>query len=129
MMAAELPESNHVTQSADVNKIAQALREIFNGSRYLSYRYETIISGEPNSGFVFSPEPYKESYAFEVPFFPTKMALRLHNNKWQYIYPPKMCRGEERGLEVRKAITEDGVPIAIVWAVRVDFFPPMPVYF
>jgi hypothetical protein len=129
MMATELPESNHITQSADVSKIAQALREIFVGSHYLSYRYETIISGELNSGFVLSPKPYRESDELAAPFYPTKMALRLLGEKYQYTYCPAARCDEEKGLEVRKAITEDGVPIAIVWAVKVDFSAPMPVYF
>lgn len=49
--------------------------------------------------------------------------------KWNLEYDDSPHKDMRRGLEVRKAITEDG-PIAIIWAAWVPAPPPaMPRFF
>ena len=130
MDAKELPQSELLVTSADINIIAEALRTALEGSMGVGYRYTADIAGGTSSGLVLAPQAYLDAESLPKMLTSTQMAKWLMDKaKWNLEYDEPPNKEMRRGLEVHKAITEDG-PIAIIWAAWVPAPPPpMPRFF
>ena len=129
MHTKELPESEILVRSADINEIAEALRKALEGSLGAGYSYKAQISGKSSSGLVLATQPYMETTRLPKMLLPTEMAKWLMDiEKWQSRYNPPVNKDRMRGWEIRRALTDEG-PIAIVWtAWIVAPAPAMPIF-
>lgn len=131
MLTSELPPSACIIRSADTEGIARALRIVLEDSLFAGYGNMARIIGESFSGRVLSPRPFMDTVKFQRVLSPTEMARELvHAGRQEARYDPPFNEGMERGWEIRKAMTDDDHPIAVVWAVWVSApLPQMPTFF
>lgn len=74
MDAKELPESELLVASADINTIAESLRKVLEGSMGGGYCYTTDVAGGKSSGLVLAPQAYLDAESFPKMLTSTQMA-------------------------------------------------------